>query len=111
MSDTQQAPEFSDYLAALKRRRMLLSVIALPILACAIALALGMPSIFVSTGLITFADATVSGALPTDKDRVRREKEYMDEYVDSLAASVLSPPTLDKLLDQMPSLVQPGEAR
>ena len=112
MTDTQTvAPEFSDYLAALKRRRMLLTMIALPIVACALALAIGMPSIFVSTGLITFADATVSGALPTDKDRVRREKEYMDEYVNSLSAAVMSPTTLDKLLDQMPNLVQPGEDR
>ncbi len=113
MSDTQQSltPEFSDYLAALKRRRMLLAVVALPIVACALALAIGMPDIFVSTGLITFADATVSGALPTDKDHLRREKEYMDEYVNSLAASVLSPTTINKMLDQMPSLVAPGEAR
>ena len=112
MTDTQTvAPEFSDYLAALKRRRMLLTVIALPIVACALALAIGMPSIFVSTGLITFADATVSGALPTDKDRVRREKAYMDEYVNSLSASVMSPTTLDKLLTQFPSLLQPDEDR
>jgi polysaccharide biosynthesis transport protein len=113
MSDTQTsiAPELSDYLAALKRRRMMLTVIALPIVACALALAIGMPSIFVSTGLITFSDATVSGALPTDKDRVRREKEYMDQYVNSLAASVMSPTTLNKLLAQYPTLVQPGEER
>jgi polysaccharide biosynthesis transport protein len=112
MTDTQTvAPEFSDYLAALKRRRMLLTMIALPIVACALALAIGMPSIFVSTGLITFSNATVSGALPTDKDQVRREKEYMDEYVNSLSASVMSPTTLDKLLNQMPGLVQPGEDR
>src|SRR6185437_16816677 len=61
MSETTSAssitPEFSDYLAALKRRRMLLLVVALPILACALALAIGMPDIFVSTGLITFSDA------------------------------------------------------
>lgn len=116
MSDTSQAltPEFSDYLAALKRRRMLLAVIALPILAAALALAIGMPNVFVSTGLITFANATVSGALPTDKDqgdRARREKEYMDEYVNSLSASVMSPTTIGKLLDQMPDLVAPGQDR
>ena len=110
MSDTQTsiAPELSDYLAALKRRRMMLTVIALPIVACALALAIGMPSIFVSTGLITFSDATVSGALPTDKDRVRREKEYMDQYVNSLAASVMSPTTLNKLLAQISYLGAAG---
>jgi len=93
---------------------MLLALVALPIVAAALALAIGMPDIFVSTGLITFADATVSGDLPTDKDRgdrARREKAYMDEYVDSLSASVLSPTTIDKLLDQMPNLVAPGQER
>ena len=113
MSDTQSSmtPEFSDYLAALKRRRMLLMIVALPILACALALAIGMPDIFVSTGLITFSDATVSGAVPIDKDRVRKDKEYMDEYVDGLAQSVLSPATIGKLLDQVPGLVPSAQSR
>ena len=112
MTDTQAiTPEFSDYLAALKRRRMLLAVIALPIVAIAFSLALGMPDIYVSTGLITFSDATVSGELPTDKDKVRKEKEYMDQYVNSLANSVLSYPTVSKLIDQMPGLVTAGEDR
>ena len=113
MSDAQSSttPEFSDYLAALKRRRMLLMIVALPIIACALALAVGMPDIFVSTGLITFSDATVSGAVPIDKDRVRKDKEYMDEYVDGLAQSVLSPVTIGKLLDQVPGLVPSAESR
>ena len=35
MSDTLTTPEFSDYVAAVKRRRVLLVTIALPILAIA----------------------------------------------------------------------------
>jgi polysaccharide biosynthesis transport protein len=116
MSETAQtaSPEFSDYLAAIKRRRMLLATIAVPIVAVALALAIGMPDIFVSTGLITFSDATVSGELPADKGgRVGRqnEKEYMDQYVNSLSSAVLSYPTVSKLLDAVPSLIEPGEAR
>jgi len=104
-------PEFSDYFAALKRRRMLLAASVLPIAAVAVALALGLPDIYLSTGLITFKDATVSGELPTDKERVRREKAYMDQYVNSLANFVLSAPNLGKLLERMPNLVPPGETR
>src|SRR2546421_6311326 len=106
-------PEFSDYFAALKRRRMLLAAIMLPIAAIAVALAIGLPDIYVSTGLITFKDATVSGELPTDKERARREKEkaYMDQYVNSLANFVLSAPNLGKLLERMPNLVPAGETR
>ena len=112
MTDQQTiSPEFSDYLAAIKRRRMLLAVIALPIVAIALSLAIGMPDVYVSTGLITFSDATVSGELPTAKDRVRKEKEYMDQYVSSLANSVLSYPTLTRLIDQMPTLAAGADSR
>ena len=94
MSDTLSTPDFSDYVAAIKRRRVLLTSVALPILAIAIALAVGLPDIFVSTGLITFSDATVSGKLPTDKEQEVRQKSYMDQYVASLSESVMSPSTL-----------------
>jgi uncharacterized protein involved in exopolysaccharide biosynthesis len=108
MTETQHTPDFSDYLAAIKRRRLLLVAIAVPIVSIAAALALGLPDIYVSTGLITFADATVSGELPTDRDRVRKEKSYMDEYVSSLANTVLGGKSLTKLLKDLPGLTRPG---
>jgi uncharacterized protein involved in exopolysaccharide biosynthesis len=111
MNDPQplHTPEFSDYLAAIKRRRLLLFGIALPILAIAVALAVGLPDIFVATGLVSFKDATVSGDVPNDPARVRREKAYMDEYVNSLSNAVLSAPTIEKLLNQMPELARDQE--
>jgi polysaccharide biosynthesis transport protein len=105
MSDTLTTPEFSDYVAAVKRRRVLLVTIALPILAIAVALAIGLPDIFVSTGLITFTGATVSGELPTDKEHATREKSYMDQYVASLTESVMSPTNMVKLVKDIPALV------
>ena len=107
MSDTLTTPEFSDYVAAVKRRRTLLITIALPILAIAVALAIGLPDIFVSTGLITFSGATVSGELPTDKEHATREKSYMDQYVASLSESVMSPTNMVKLVKDIPALVPP----
>src|SRR6185437_15339171 len=110
MSDTLSTPDFSDYVAAVKRRRVLLASVALPIMAIAIALAVGLPDIYVSTGLITFSDATVSGQLPTDKDqRANREKSYMDQYVASLTESVMSPKNLAGLVKAVPSVVSPDE--
>jgi polysaccharide biosynthesis transport protein len=109
MTDTSTTAEFSDYVAAIKRRRGLLVAVGLPILAIAVALAVGLPNIFVSTGLITFRDATVSGQLPTDKERATREKSYMDEYVRSLSESVMSPTNLVKLVKEVPELAAPGE--
>lgn len=107
MSETLNTPDFSDYVAAVKRRRILLATVALPILAIALALAVGLPDVYVSTGLITFSDATVSGQLPTDKEKATREKSYMDQYVNSLSESVMSPPSLMKLIKEYPWLVPP----
>jgi succinoglycan biosynthesis transport protein ExoP len=105
MSETLNTPDFSDYIAAIKRRRVLLVSIGLPILAIALALAIGLPDVYVSSGLITFSDATVSGQLPTDKERASREKSYMDQYVASLSESVMSPPSLTKLVKDVPEAV------
>jgi polysaccharide biosynthesis transport protein len=110
MSETLNTPDFSDYVAAIKRRRLLLAGVGLPIFAIALALAIGLPDIFVSTGLITFRDATVSGQLPTDKEHAGREKSYMDQYVRSLSESVLSPPSLLKLIKDVPQVVSPGDS-
>jgi polysaccharide biosynthesis transport protein len=107
MSETLNTPDFSDYVAAVKRRRILLATVGLPILAIALALAVGLPDVYVSTGLITFSDATVSGQLPTDKEKATREKSYMDQYVNSLSESVMSPPSLMKLIKEYPWLVPP----
>jgi uncharacterized protein involved in exopolysaccharide biosynthesis len=105
MSETLNTPDFSDYIAAIKRRRVLLVSIGLPILAIATALAIGLPDVYVSTGLITFSDATVSGQLPTDKERASREKSYMDQYVASLSESVMSARSLTKLVKDVPEAV------
>ncbi len=109
MSDAPTTPDFSDYVAAVKRRHVLLASIALPIVAIAFALAIGLPDIYVASGLITFSDATVSGQLPTDKERATREKSYMDQYVRSLSESVMSPPNLVKLIKEVPE-VKPLQA-
>jgi len=107
MSETLNTPDFSDYVAAVKRRRILLATVGLPILAIALALAIGLPDVYLSTGLITFSDATVSGQLPTDREKATREKSYMDQYVNSLSESVMSPPNLLKLVKEYPWLVPP----
>ena len=109
MSETSNSPDFSDYVAAIKRRRVLLASIGLPILVIALALAVGLPDIYVGTGLITFSDATVSGELPTDKERATREKSYMDQYVASLTEAVMTPANLVKLIKDVPGIVPSDE--
>jgi len=109
--DTTSGPDLSDYVSAIKRRRMLLASIALPILAIALALAVGLPNIYISTSLFTFTDATVPGDLPqnANPDDIRRQQEeYRDAYVDSLSRSVMSGDTLKRLMQAVPGLVPKG---
>jgi polysaccharide biosynthesis transport protein len=105
------SPDLSDYLAAIKRRRMLLVCIALPILAIAAALAAGLPNIYVATGLFTFTDATVPGEMPANAnaDAIQRlQEQYRDAYVDSLASTVMSDAGMKALIQQVPGIVAPG---
>jgi len=104
-------PDLSDYVAAIKRRRMLLASIALPIIAIGLALALGLPNIYVSTGLFTFTDATVPGEMPANAnaDAIQRlQEQYRDAYVDSLSSSVLSDASFKQLIQAVPGLMEPG---
>lgn len=102
-------PELGDYLSAIKRRRGLLLGISLPILAVTAALALGLPDIYVGTGLVRFTGATISGELPTLP--AANSKYFTDLYMIGLTGAVLSPPVLTQLLKEIPELVTPGEAR
>ncbi len=105
------SPELSDYFAAVKRRRMLLASIAVPIIAIAAALAVGLPSIYVATGYFTFTDQTVPGEMPVNAttDAVQRmEEQYRDAYVDNLAARVMDYGSLAKLVKAVPGVVPPG---
>ena len=113
MADLEEAPslDLSDYLAAIKRRRMLLATIALPIIAVAAALSVGLPNIYVSTGLFSFTDATVPGQMPANAnadDIQHLQEQYRDAYVDSLASGVMSDASLKQLIEQVPGLVPLG---
>lgn len=95
--DAQPTNDISDYIAALKRRRMLLALVALPICGLAMGLTIGLPDQYVSTSLIEFAQAEISGELP---NRGRQEKSYADQYVSSLSDAVLNKENLERRLAQ-----------
>jgi uncharacterized protein involved in exopolysaccharide biosynthesis len=113
MADHEEAPtpDLSDYLAAIKRRRMLLASIALPIIAIAAALAVGLPNIYISTGLFSFTDATVPGEMPANtnaNDIQRLQEQYRDAYVDSLTSGVMSDSNVKQLIAAVPGVVPAG---
>jgi uncharacterized protein involved in exopolysaccharide biosynthesis len=93
--ETQFTPDFSDYLAAIKRRHFLLLAVALPIVAIAVALAIGLPSVYVSSAMIEFSRATVPGELqntrsPPERSYADMQRNYADQYVSNMRDAVLN---------------------
>jgi polysaccharide biosynthesis transport protein len=95
--EPSSGPGFGDYIAALKRRRNLLLGIALPIAALALMLAIGLPSVYQSSGFIEIEEAQNLGKVVGDASN---EPLYADQYVASLGAIVLSTTSLRKLLQE-----------
>jgi uncharacterized protein involved in exopolysaccharide biosynthesis len=97
-------PGFGDYLSILRKRKRLLFMVGLPILALGGLLALGLPDIYRSQGLIEIegAESVREGAANgTLQDSIARESDeplYADQYVQSLTTQVLSDKNLRQLL-------------
>jgi polysaccharide biosynthesis transport protein len=92
--ESQQAPGFSDYLAAIGRRRTLLFGVALPIAALALLLAVGLPDVYTSTAFIEIEDPKEAKLLNPEE---HTEPSYADQYVQSLKGIVLSDANLQQL--------------
>ena len=99
-----EMPGFGDYLSILRKRKRLLFMVGLPILALGGLLALGLPDIYRSQGLIEIegAESIREGAANgTLQDSIARESDeplYADQYVQSLTTQVLSDKNLRQLL-------------
>ncbi|HKU17120.1 MAG TPA: Wzz/FepE/Etk N-terminal domain-containing protein [Steroidobacteraceae bacterium] len=105
-SAQDELPGFGDYTGILRKRRRLLLMIALPIIALAGLIALVLPDIYRSSGLIEIEGAEnirQSGPDPTLQDSIARQSDeplYADQYVQSLSTVVLSDKNLTQLLKQ-----------
>src|SRR5689334_20619803 len=89
--DTPSSSSIADYITALKRRRSVVAVLALPVFALAVAFAVGLPDIYRSTALFKFSKADVSGELrSSDDEESFRADQFVDQYVTSLKENVLS---------------------
>jgi succinoglycan biosynthesis transport protein ExoP len=106
MQTTQAAghePEtsgFGDYLAILRKRRKLLFMIGLPIIAIGVALAIALPDVYRSQGEIEIEGAQAIKANPNSLTQDPDDTPYADQYVRSLSTVVLSDRNLAKLLNQ-----------
>jgi uncharacterized protein involved in exopolysaccharide biosynthesis len=100
-----ELPGFGDYVNILRKRKRLLFLVGLPILALGGLLAIGLPDIYNSAGLIEIegAENARQGNSPniTLQDSIARQSDeplYADQYVQSLSTVVLSDKNLSQLL-------------
>lgn len=107
MQTTQAAghePETSglgDYFAILRKRRKLLFMIGLPIIAIGVALAIALPDVYRSQGEIEIEGAqALKSNNPNSMTQDPDDTPYPDQYVRSLSTLVLSDRNLSKLLKE-----------
>jgi polysaccharide biosynthesis transport protein len=98
-----EMPGLGDYLGIVRKRKHLLFMIGAPILALGGLLALVLPDIYRSSGLIEIegAENVRQSADPTLQDAIARQSDeplYADQYVQSLSTAVLSEKNLTQLL-------------
>src|SRR5688500_7145864 len=89
-----------DYLAILRKRRKLLLMVGLPIIALGLALAIALPDVYRSQGQIELEGAQNIRQNPNALAQDPDESPYADQYVRSLSTVVLSDRNLAKLLSQ-----------
>ncbi len=91
---------FGDYFAILRKRRRLLLLVGLPIIALGAVLALALPNVYRSSGQIEIEGAqnvkSNANSLAHDPD----ESPYADQYVRSLSTVVLGDRNLARLLSE-----------
>ncbi|MBS0399047.1 MAG: hypothetical protein JSR95_10260, partial [Proteobacteria bacterium] len=95
--ESESTPGFSDYLAAVRRRRKLMALVALPVIVTAAVLSVALPRVFTSPAEFTFeqsALAEIEGA------RANRD-EYEDEFVSKLTERVTSGENLKAMKEQL----------
>lgn len=89
-----------DYLAILRKRRKLLLMVGLPIVALGAVLAIALPDIYRSQGEIEIEGAQNVRNNPNQLGQDPDESPYADQYVRSLSTVVLSDRNLAKLLNE-----------
>lgn len=84
-------PSFGEYLATLRRRRLLMICVALPIILIAVVLAIALPEIYRSTATFRLVTGQIA-------ETAGESAEFADQYVMSLADRVLSSTNLKTIV-------------
>jgi polysaccharide biosynthesis transport protein len=103
--DSDSNPEFSGYLHAIARRKVLLFGVAIPIAVLAILLAIGLPDKYTSSALVEIDEPSSAQSLAETPSG----ESYADQYVTNLKGIVLTDANLRKMAvehDLYPDLVE-----
>jgi polysaccharide biosynthesis transport protein len=95
--NAEQAPGFSDYLSALRRRRRLIFAVALPLAVAGLVVSLALPSYYRSQGLFEIEEGKLASYLPDAQGK--RDVTQLDQYVASLSEKVLVRQKLVQLVE------------
>lgn len=99
----EPAPGLGEYFAIVKKRRRMLLIVAGSIVALGALLALGLPDIYSSSGLIEIDSADSSRGQDNLRSAITRnadDPQYADQYVQSLSTLVLADKSLNQLLEE-----------
>jgi uncharacterized protein involved in exopolysaccharide biosynthesis len=94
----ESSPEFGEYFDILRKRRRLMAMVGLPIIALGAVLAFALPDVYRSEGNIEIEGAQASKNLIARN--AKDDDPYADQYVQSLSTEVLSDANLKRMLDQ-----------
>src|SRR6187399_644954 len=95
--DSDNNPEFSDYIHAIARRKALLFGVAIPIAVLAILLSITLPDVYTSSALVEIDEPSNTASLTTGQASASAESSYADQYVQNLKGIVLTDANLRKL--------------
>src|SRR5690606_5881523 len=96
-------PGFGEYFGISRKRRRLLLMVGGAVVAMGAMLALGLPDVYTSSGLIEIESADNSRTQDHLRNAITRNSDgpqYADQYVQSLSTIVLGDRSLDDLLSE-----------
>jgi capsular polysaccharide biosynthesis protein len=85
--EKSQTTGMTSYLVALRRRRRLMALVALPVILGSLVLAFALPDIYESSGLVNIEQERVEGVRSSTKSA---SDDYVQEYVRSVASTLLT---------------------
>ena len=97
--DSSSTAGLTAYLGALRRRRRLMALIAVPIAVAALVIALALPDRYSSSSLVSIEQQRLEGVRSSTRSA---SDDFVQEYVRSLGSALLSEKGLEPAVKQIP---------